>query len=132
MGLGDLQKRARVDRSAMGTLAESGALQSLVGPRRQAIWAARGLYDLPLFRGLERTEQVDLPTASGVDNMKADYQSMGSAFNTTPLGWLEPRSNKKVLCALRIYTISPTEELYTWQVWWHIGNALAPQTGSSL
>jgi error-prone DNA polymerase len=90
-GIGPLQQRARLDRPTMEILAQAGALCDIIQDRRQAIWAVRGLYDLPLFRGLERTLDVILPKPTPIDEMKSDYRSLGLSLTHNPLGMVRDR-----------------------------------------
>ena len=59
--IASLQKRAELDRGDLGLLARADALRSLADHRRQALWSVQGLYDLPLFRGLQRLRYCRTP-----------------------------------------------------------------------
>lgn len=55
VSLADLARRARLPQDALVVLAEAGALEPLVGERRQALWRVRAL------AGRDRPEQLLLP-----------------------------------------------------------------------
>ncbi len=119
----DLQRRTELPRDVLARLARADALREL-GPlpdeapdeptparaawpastsgeaaqwdRRQAWWAVAGLYDTPLFRGLKRDEgQAALPRPTEVEELEADYQSVGLSVSRHPIGLLRTRLNKR-------------------------------------
>lgn len=88
--IADLQ-RAGLDRSDLSHLARAGALNSISPNRRQALWSARGLYDLPLFRGLQRPDDVELPQPTKHDCMQEDYRSLGLSLAHNPIEMVRER-----------------------------------------
>jgi error-prone DNA polymerase len=89
--IADLQQRADLDRSVLSLLARSNALQSLAVHRRQALWAVHGLYDLPLFKGLQRNDAVVLPHPEPTDEMNEDYSSQGFSLDHNPIAMVRKR-----------------------------------------
>jgi len=86
IGLGDLQRRAALNREALVTLARADALRGFGLDRRQAVWAVQGLYDLPLFRGLERAEECPpLPVPTDEDHLLEDFKTVGLSVDLNPV-----------------------------------------------
>ena len=87
--LSALQRRARLDRGVLERLAEADALQSvLAADRRRVLWAVRGLPPTPddLFEGHEPADlDAPLPQATAMDEVLADYQSLGLSLRAHPL-----------------------------------------------
>ena len=92
--IADLQNRAEIHRPDLALLARSNALQSLSTNRRQALWSVHGLYDLPLFRGLHRSDTVELPVHDSHDELQEDYLSHGFSLTYNPIGMERERLNK--------------------------------------
>jgi error-prone DNA polymerase len=92
--IADLQQRAELDRGDLALLARADALRTLTPNRRQALWSVQGLYELPLFRGLQRPDGVSLPPPSPTDNMREDYHSQGLSLNHNPVGMVRDRLNR--------------------------------------
>ena len=84
--LPDLASRSHAPRHALERLAEADALRSLVGERREALWAVQGLWsDLPLFAGLGRREpEPELPRETRLEGLTAEYQSTGLSIHNHP------------------------------------------------
>jgi error-prone DNA polymerase len=101
IGIGDLQRRADLDRGALAALARADALCTLATDRRQAMWQVQGLYDLPLFRGLLRDEPpAPLPPPSPMDELQADYQHLGLSLTHNPIAMVRDQLDREgVLCA---------------------------------
>jgi len=93
--IADLQQRTGLDRVDLGLLARADALRSISTNRRQALWMVQGLYELPLFRGLQRTDNVELPAPSTVDNMREDYRGLGLSLDHNPIGMVRDRLSKE-------------------------------------
>lgn len=89
----DLTRRAALSSVELRTLAAAGALASLAGHRRQALWAAAGsqappgvLHDAPV---------VDppplLPAPAETHDLVADYARLGFSLGRHPLAFLRAR-----------------------------------------
>lgn len=91
----DLQRRSGIDRGMLSKLARADALQQLSSNRRQALWSVRGLYDLPLFRGLARPDGIELSTPSANDCMHEDYRSLGLSLRHNPVGMIRGQLRKE-------------------------------------
>ncbi|MGB0641423.1 MAG: error-prone DNA polymerase, partial [Myxococcota bacterium] len=95
LSIGELQKRANVGRGTMKVLAHADALRSLATHRRQAMWSVQGLYDLPLFQGLQRPDEVELKAPSPTDEMREDFRSQGLSLMHNPIGMVRTRLNQE-------------------------------------
>jgi error-prone DNA polymerase len=89
----DLHRRARVPVAALERLAEADAFHSLNLPRRQAVWAIRGLSDnrLPLFDHADdeaNEPAVDLPAMTEGRQVVEDYRSVGLSLRDHPVSFL--------------------------------------------
>ena len=109
-GLGDLQRRARVDRGVLEHLASSGALQSLIAGRRDALWAVRGLAPTAddLLQDVEPTDsgEVDLPHATPLEEVVADFRTLGLSLRSHPLELLRPSlTGRKALAARELLDV---------------------------
>ncbi len=93
--IASLQKRAQLDRGDLGLLARANALSALSEHRREALWAVQGLYDLPLFRGLQRPSEVTLPATTSAEDMREDYQSQGLSLSHNPIEMVRERLNSE-------------------------------------
>jgi error-prone DNA polymerase len=87
----DLCVRADLDNRARALLADSGALRGLVGHRHRARWEIAGVeVQRPLFGddcfGAEA--QVVLPLPSVAQDLKADYDTLGTTLGPHPLALL--------------------------------------------
>ena len=90
-----LQSRAQLNRNELSRLARADALRALSPDRRQALWSVRGLYDLPLFRGLARPDNVSLPSPSPTECMQEDYRSLGLSLSHNPIGMVRGRLKRE-------------------------------------
>ncbi|MEG5262673.1 error-prone DNA polymerase [Pseudomonas sp. JDS28PS106] len=83
----DLVQRAGLDSRAAEALADSGALRGLIGHRHRARWAVAGVeVQRPLFADLpEDEQQVALPLPSIAQDMRADYDMLGTTLGPHPL-----------------------------------------------
>ncbi|QQP96906.1 error-prone DNA polymerase [Lysobacter enzymogenes] len=86
----DLCERAALDPRLRAVLADAGALRALVGHRHRARWAVAGVdTQLPLFAGVARAEaQVALPLPSAGEDVRADYDMLGTTLGPHPLALL--------------------------------------------
>jgi error-prone DNA polymerase len=102
----DLHRRSGVPVAALERLAEADAFQALRLPRRQAVWAIRGLSDsrLPLFEHVdnETTEPViRLPPMTRGREVVEDYRSTGLSLRDHPVAFLRATLEQRhmVRCA---------------------------------
>lgn len=104
--IASLQCRADLNRSELATLARADALRSLATNRRHALWAVQGLYDLPLFRGLQRTDDAHLPEPTKTDEMREDYRSYGLSLAHNPVGMVrEQLTQKGFISAAEVHSV---------------------------
>jgi error-prone DNA polymerase len=92
----DLAHAAALNRHDMNALAAAGALASIVGHRRQAVWAVTGVEPRPPV--LEGAPILDvtpplLPPSEGQD-LVADYASLGLTLGRHPVALLRPRLDR--------------------------------------
>ena len=89
----DLAHRAQLNRRAMQSLAQAGALESLAGHRHAAHWGAIGVEQLPgVLAGASRRESpLALPQASEGEDISADYRSTGLTLRRHPLALLRKK-----------------------------------------
>ena len=86
----DLARRAALDAGALRALATAGALASIAGHRRQALWQAAG--GMPLPGLLADAPGADVPTLlaapSEAEDLQADYARLGFTLGRHPLALL--------------------------------------------
>ncbi|MEW7849196.1 error-prone DNA polymerase [Massilia aurea] len=89
----DLARRAGLDRSDLQVLAAAGALQSLAGHRREALWEASGAApDKDLLRPtVPREETPTLAAPSEGEEIVGDYRAQGLTLGRHPLALLRER-----------------------------------------
>ena len=101
-GIYDLTKRCQLTQSQVLSLARAGALKSLSGSRRQAIWNSMDHKpepgSMPLFEGLAGNgfnetessfdETADLPTTSPLEEVLSDYRASGLSLKAHPLQFI--------------------------------------------
>ncbi len=89
----DLVRRARLNQRDSEALAAAGALASLSGHRRHAVWDVSGIERLPEV--LERSTIVEAPAALAPpgegEDIIADYASLGLSLGRHPLALLRAR-----------------------------------------
>lgn len=110
----DLARRATLSTADLQALAEADALRGLAGHRHQAAWAVAGLdtRPTPLLAGMAGTapqgaasrfddpDMAVLTAPSEVEDMLADYRSLGLTLKRHPLDLLRPElARLKVLPA---------------------------------
>jgi len=116
----DLSARTGLTREVLARLAKADALKAL-GPipeeqggwdRRQAQWAVQGLYDLPLFRGLARQEEAaPFAPPSPVEELEADYKSVGLSVLRHPIGLMRARLDRRGVRTARRLGDTPDGEV---------------------
>jgi error-prone DNA polymerase len=92
----ELALRANLSHNDLRCLAESGALESLAGHRRNAAWLVAGIEQrLPVLASapiVESTVELVAPTEG--QDILADYASLGLTLGRHPLALLRPRLKK--------------------------------------
>jgi error-prone DNA polymerase len=84
--LDDLLQRVRLRKDELESLAEAGALETLVRGRRQALWRARAPRVGGLFASARFSEpEVELPPLRGAEQLLLDYQQKNLSVNDHPL-----------------------------------------------
>lgn len=92
--MADLKARADLDAATMRALAASDAVRSLGVDRRQALWDAQALRDvpdLPLFTGIRDEgleKRFDLPQMPLCEHVVADYQTTRLSLKAHPMSFL--------------------------------------------
>ena len=94
----DLAKRAQLDRGDLVALADANALEQLAGHRRQAVWQTAGaefsrkrsnVYGEDLLQQTRSDETpLELPKASALEDMLADYRATGASLEHHPITFL--------------------------------------------
>ncbi len=100
--LADVVRRTRVGQAVMTRLADAGALGSLAGDRRAAIWQAmaqeKSSRPLPLFDafGADTDDAVpeQLQRMSRMEEVYADYGTTGISLRGHPIGFLRDKLAK--------------------------------------
>ena len=96
--VGELARRARIARHELTRLALAGAMASLCGSRRQALWEIQALGPLDsddLFFGMSMDgTQVELPPMSLAERVTADFETVGVSLEKHPLELLRPALRK--------------------------------------
>ena len=89
----DLARRAALNRRDLAKLAAAGALEPLVGHRRNAHWLVAGAASEPnLLRDAPVQESLPFLAAPGEsENIVADYNSLGLTLGRHPLALLRKR-----------------------------------------
>jgi error-prone DNA polymerase len=88
-----LARAADLDRKEMNALAVAGALASISGHRRQAVWETTGVEPRPpLLAGAPIPDIIPpLQPPSEGEDMVADYASLGLTLGRHPVALLRPR-----------------------------------------
>ena len=101
----DLTKRCQLTQPQVLSLARAGALKSLSGSRRQAVWNSMERTpepgSMPLFEGLAGNgfnetessfdETAYLPTTSPLEEVLSDYRASGLSLKAHPLQFIRSR-----------------------------------------
>ena len=112
----DLTKRAQLDRSDLLALADANALAQLAGHRRQAVWQTAatetgGIRNTARHTDLlantrTRETPLELPKATELEDMLADYRATGASLVHHPISFLRKQ--------LTPYKIRQVKELQTY------------------
>ncbi len=87
----DVATRASLDRKELLALAESGALDSLVGGRREAIWEVMAPRTVGLFRGTAPNEKrPKLASLTRAEQLVLDYERTGVSLGDHPMKIVRP------------------------------------------
>ena len=104
----DLARAAALGRHDMNALAAAGALASVVGHRRQAVWTVTGIEPRPSVLAdasiLDVTPSLSAPSEG--QDLVADYASLGLTLGRHPLALLRPRLDR-----LRMVTATQLKQL---------------------
>ncbi len=103
----ELVRRTQLNRDEVQSLAEAGALESIVRGRRQAMWASQAPRAPGLFSNVSwREPKVDLPPLLPTEQLMLDYQRVGLSVNDHPLRHLRARlSRSGVVAAARLLDV---------------------------
>ncbi|MCC7079478.1 MAG: error-prone DNA polymerase [Burkholderiales bacterium] len=93
----ELARAARLDRGELDRLARAGALETLAGHRRHALWQTAGIERRPpLFADLPvRESAVSLAAPTEAQDIVADYRSLGLTLRRHPLALLRPSLERR-------------------------------------
>src|SRR5215472_3727038 len=93
----DLARRAKLNRHDLDALAAAGALASLSGHRRRALWDVAGIERMPPVLDeapIDEASPVLSPPGEG-DEIVADYASLGLTLGRHPLALLRERLQRQ-------------------------------------
>jgi error-prone DNA polymerase len=93
----DLARRARLNRHDLEALAAAGALASLSGHRRSALWDVAGIERMPPVldeASIDEASPVLEPPGEG-DDIVADYASLGLTLGRHPVALLRERLQRQ-------------------------------------
>src|SRR5882672_4789587 len=109
----DLALRAKLNRRDLRCLAEAGALESLVGHRRNAAWLVAGIEERPpvLASAAIVESKVDLSAPTEGQDILADYASLGLTLRRHPLALLRPKLARLRMITARELLHTPTGNL---------------------
>jgi len=105
-----LALQAGLNRHDLRCLAESGALESLAGHRRNAAWLVAGIEQrLPVLASAPIVEStVELVAPSEGQDILADYASLGLTLGRHPLALLRPRLKKLSMITAQDLSTTPS------------------------
>lgn len=90
----DLCQRAGLDQRARARLADAGALRAMARDRHQARWQVAAVQaQLPLFAQVQPVAEqaVELPAPTVGEDLRADYDTLGTTLGPHPLTLLRAR-----------------------------------------
>ncbi len=94
----DLCLRAGLDEKSRNALAEAGALQGLVGNRKNARWIVAGVErQRPLFPGSPEESVIELPAPTTGEDVLSDYRALGLTLGAHPMSLLRDRMRARRL-----------------------------------
>ena len=129
--IGDLARRAELDREALTALAQADALAALCPDRRQAVWAVRGLIDLPLFRGLLRQEEpAPLPAPTPEQELQEDFRLTGLSVRRDPVGMVRPELDRMGVLSAAVVLQQPADKVV--RIAGLVSNRQRPGTASGI
>src|SRR6202140_1262430 len=106
--VGDLARRANLNRHDMEALAAAGALADLSGHRRHALWDVSGIERMPLLLADSAIDEMPatLIAPSEGEDIVADYASLGLTLGRHPLALLRERLTRaRMLTAADLKTL---------------------------
>jgi len=105
-----LALQAGLNRHDLRCLAESGALESLAGHRRNAAWLVAGIEQrMPVLASAPIVEStVELAAPSEGQDILADYASLGLTLGRHPLALLRPRLKKLSMITAQDLSTTPS------------------------
>ena len=95
--VGDLARRASLNKKELVALAEAGALEGLEVGRRQAMWRAHAPRLEGLFEAIDLESSADapnLPPLRKVDELLLDYGSIGLSIDDHPMKHVRPQLSR--------------------------------------
>ena len=104
----DLARRAALSRRDMEALAAAGALASLSGHRRNALWDVSGVERMPPILAESSIDEAKavLPAPSEGEDIVADYGSLGLSLGRHPLALLRERLKRaRMMTAVELKTL---------------------------
>ncbi|MEW6204027.1 MAG: error-prone DNA polymerase [Pseudomonadota bacterium] len=112
----DLSKRAQLDRGDLLALADANALEQLAGHRHQAVWQTAATETKGIRQRARNTDllantrsnetPLELPKASELEDMLAEYRATGASIQHHPISFLRKQ--------LTPYKIRQVQELRTY------------------
>ncbi|HEX4879613.1 MAG TPA: error-prone DNA polymerase [Limnobacter sp.] len=111
--LEDLAKRAQLNRKDLQALADADALKSISGHRRQAAWQSAGVVqDKDLLQHTRHEESpIALPAPSALDDMLADFRSVGASIEHHPVRFIRPQLARFKIQAVEVLKSFPNGRL---------------------
>jgi error-prone DNA polymerase len=87
--ISDFRERTSFDRDELRILAKAGALNSLIGHRRDALWAIENaLYQGELFSNIPKESASPLAPMQPVERLAADFSTMRLTTGPHPMAYL--------------------------------------------
>lgn len=111
--IADLVARAELPRELAARLAAAGAFACFGISRREALWKVMALNDdAPLFRRVElpETPGMRLPPMSAVDEMQADFQTIGLTVHAHPMALVRELMREKKIAGYKEVQATPSGE----------------------
>jgi error-prone DNA polymerase len=91
----DLACRASLDRGVLSALARADALSGFGFDRRGALWEVQGLWNGPLFAGVDRHDNVEFPAQTAEESLESDYRATGLSLRSHPVALVRERLTRR-------------------------------------